>query len=176
MVLPLEISRSLKEPFGKLVLDEDITKKKIKNYIMDCPLLATVGDATTSKLLSFGIIPDLSIVDGRERRKPIDSAKIACLMLDRDQKKLSYMRCSNKPGSVSRRAITTIKHALKKPFPVRVFVYGEEDMLALPLFVMAPDGSVVIYGQPLKGMVIVKVHKDIRQKAQDLISKLAALG
>jgi GTP-dependent dephospho-CoA kinase len=118
----------------------------------------------------------LSVVDGKERRKPIDSVKIACLMLDRDQKKLSYIRCSNKPGSVSRRAVTAIKYALKKPFPVRIFVYGEEDMLALPLFVMAPDGSVVIYGQPLKGMVIVKINKDIRQKAQDLIYKLTALG
>jgi uncharacterized protein (UPF0218 family) len=118
----------------------------------------------------------LAVVDGRERRKPIDSVKIACFMSDRDQKKLSYMRCSNKPGSVSRRAVNTIKYALKKPFPVRIFVYGEEDMLALPLFVMAPDGSVVIYGQPLKGMVIVKINRDIRQKAQDLICKLTALG
>ena len=172
MVLPLEIRRLLKEPFGKLVHDEDITKKKIKSYIRDCPVVATVGDATTVKLLSFGIIPDLSVVDGRERRKPIDSVKIACLMLDRDQN----MRCSNKPGSVSRSAITTIKYALKKPFPVRIFVYGEEDMLALPLFVMAPDGSVVIYGQPLKGMVVVKTNKDIRDKAQALICKLTALG
>jgi len=30
MVLPIEIRRLLKEPFGKLVLDEDITKKKLK--------------------------------------------------------------------------------------------------------------------------------------------------
>jgi GTP-dependent dephospho-CoA kinase len=118
----------------------------------------------------------LSVVDGRERRKPIDSVKIAYFMSDRDQKKVFCMRCSNKPGSVSRRAITTIKYALKKPFPVRIFVYGEEDMLALPLFVMAPDGSVVIYGQPLKGLVIVKINRDIRQKAQDLIYKLTALG
>jgi hypothetical protein len=30
MVLPPEISRLLREPFGELVLDEDITKKKLK--------------------------------------------------------------------------------------------------------------------------------------------------
>ena len=135
-----------------------------------------MGDATTSKLLSFGIIPDLSIVDGRERRSIIDSSKVAYLSLDRGHKKFTHMRCSNKPGSVSRRAIATIKDALKKPFPVRIFVYGEEDMLALPLFVMIPDGSVVIYGQPLKGIVIVKINKDVRQKAQYLIHKITALG
>ncbi len=134
-----------------------------------------MGDATTSKLLSFGIIPDLSIVDGKERRRKIDSSKATYLMLDRDQKKFSHMHCSNKPGSLSRTAITTIKEALKKPFPVQIFVYGEEDMLALPLFVMIPDGSVVIYGQPLKGMVIVKINQDIRLKAQELIYKIIAL-
>lgn len=30
MVLPLEITRSLKDPFGELILDENITKKKLK--------------------------------------------------------------------------------------------------------------------------------------------------
>jgi uncharacterized protein (UPF0218 family) len=60
------------------------------------------------------------------------------------------------------------------PFPVRVFVYGEEDMLALPLFIMVPDGSVVLYGQPLEGMVIVKVNEDIRRKAQYLLDEIRA--
>jgi GTP-dependent dephospho-CoA kinase len=63
---------------------------------------------------------------------------------------------------------------LKAPFPVRVFVYGEEDMLALPLFIMVPDGSVVLYGQPLEGMVIVKVNEDIRRKAQYLLDEIRA--
>jgi GTP-dependent dephospho-CoA kinase len=64
---------------------------------------------------------------------------------------------------------------LKVPFPVRIFVYGEEDMLALPLFIMVPDGSVVLYGQPLEGMIIVKVNEDIRRKAQYLLDKIRAL-
>lgn len=141
---------------------------------MDARILVTVGDATTAKLLSFGIVPDLSVVDGKERRTPLDRTKISPLAEEIEQGRLSYMECSNNAGSISRNAIATIKDALKVPFPVRIFVYGEEDMLALPLFIMVPDGSVVLYGQPLEGMVIVKVNEDIRRKAQYLLDKIRA--
>jgi GTP-dependent dephospho-CoA kinase len=141
---------------------------------VDARILVTVGDATTAKLLSFGIVPDLSVVDGKERRTPIVRTKISPLE-EIEQGRLSYMECSNKAGSISRSAIATIKDALKVPFPVRIFVYGEEDMLALPLFIMVPDGSVVLYGQPLEGMIIVKVNEDIRRKAQYLLDKIRDL-
>ena len=139
---------------------------------MDARILVTVGDATTAKLLSFGIVPDLSVVDGKERRTPMDRTRISPLAKEIEQGRLSYMECSNKAGSISRNAIATIKDALKVPFPVRIFVYGEEDMLALPLFIMVPDESVVLYGQPLEGMVIVKVNEDIRRKAQYLLDEI----
>ena len=136
-------------------------------------MLATVGDATTARLLSFQIIPDVSVVDGKERRIKSSKSKIV-LGGDKDSKNLSFVRCSNKPGSVSRRAISTIRDALKMPFPVRIVVSGEEDLLALPLFVMVPNGSVVLYGQPLEGMVIVRIDEKIRWKARDLLYRIGA--
>jgi uncharacterized protein (UPF0218 family) len=136
-------------------------------------VLATVGDATTARLLLFKIIPDVSIVDGKERRIKSSKFKIV-LGGDKDSKNLSFVRCSNKPGSVSRRAIATIRDALKMPFPVRIVVSGEEDLLALPLFVMVPNGSVVLYGQPLEGMVIVRIDEKIRWKARDLLYRIGA--
>jgi hypothetical protein len=93
-------------------------------------------------------------------------------MLGKNRREVSHMHCSNNPGSISGRAIAVIKDALKGPFPIRIFVCGEEDLLALPLFVMAPDRSVIIYGQPLRGMVIVKINEDIRRTAKDLIYKI----
>ena len=136
-------------------------------------MLATVGDATTARLLLFKIIPDVSIVDGKERR--IKSSKFKIVLGGaKDSKNLSFVRCSNKPGSVSRRAIATIRDALKMPFPVKIVVSGEEDLLALPLFVMVPNGSVVLYGQPLEGMVIVRIDEKIRWKARDLLYRIGA--
>jgi GTP-dependent dephospho-CoA kinase len=131
-----------------------------------------VGDATTSKLISYDIIPDLFIVDGKERRKKRDTSEISSLALEKNRRRVSHMRCSNKPGTISGRAMKVVKDALKGPFPIRIFVCGEEDLLALPLFVMAPDRSVIFYGQPLRGMVIVRMNEDIRTTAKNLIYKI----
>jgi len=42
-----------------------------------------------------------------------------------------------------------------------VYVEGEEDLLTLPVIVLAPESTAVIYGQPMEGLVIVEVtsHK-----------------
>jgi GTP-dependent dephospho-CoA kinase len=131
-----------------------------------------VGDATTSKLFSYDIIPDLFIVDGKERRKKKDTSEISSLMLETNRGRISHMRCSNKAGTISGRAIKVIRDALNGPFPIRIFVFGEEDLLVLPLFVMAPDRSVIIYGQPLRGMVIVRMNQEIRTTAKNLIHNI----
>ena len=134
----------------------------------------TVGDATTARLLLFGIVPDLSVIDGKERRTKTSGSKLVALIEDGDSKSLSFLRCSNRPGTVSRNAIATIREALKMPFPVRILVTGEEDLLALPLFVIVPNGSVVLYGQPLEGMVIVRINEKIRRKAQEMLCRMGA--
>jgi uncharacterized protein (UPF0218 family) len=51
-------------------------------------------------------------------------------------------------------------------------VEGEEDMLALPIFVMASEGAVVLYGQPLEGMVAVKITAAKRKQAKDLMDRI----
>jgi uncharacterized protein (UPF0218 family) len=48
-------------------------------------------------------------------------------------------------------------------------------MLALPLFVMAPLYSVVMYGQPLEGLVLVKVTAAKRKQAKDLMDRIGLL-
>jgi GTP-dependent dephospho-CoA kinase len=134
-------------------------------------MLVTVGDTTTARLLSLGIVPSVSVVDGKERRIKT-TRSIVALNRNDGSENLSLLHCLNKPGSVSRSAIATIKQALKMPFPVRILVTGEEDLLALPLFVMVPNGSVVLYGQPLEGIVIVRVNEEIRCKAMELLNRI----
>jgi len=43
-------------------------------------------------------------------------------------------------------------------------VTGEEDLLALPAIVLAPLGSVVLYGQYDKGVVINEVTEELKKK------------
>jgi uncharacterized protein (UPF0218 family) len=85
---------------------------------------------------------------------------------------IRQLNCSNPAGTISKEAVCILQNALRMSTPVRVIVNGEEDMLALPIFTNAPDGSVVMYGQPLEGMVVVKINPTIRKRAKDLMDRI----
>lgn len=153
----------LKKPFGTLVIDEEITKQKILSMLENVKKIITVGDATTERILSFGITPDIAVIDGVERRSLRDRS-------------INYhakeVLCSNPAGMISEEALLVLQKALEASSPVRIKVQGEEDLLALPLFAMAPKGSVVLYGQPLEGMVLVNVTEEKQDQAKDLMNKI----
>ena len=58
----------LKEPFGVIIKDDDINKESLNQEIGRAHKIITVGDTTTEKLVSLGYIPDISVVDGKEKR------------------------------------------------------------------------------------------------------------
>jgi GTP-dependent dephospho-CoA kinase len=155
--------QKLKRPFGTLIPDKKVTKQKLSSLLKDAKKVIAVGDATTERLFGFGIIPDVAVFDGKERRS-----------------KRSYpanyqaqeIRCTNPAGVISKQAVDVLRGALKSREAVRVLVEGEEDLLALPLFVMAPEGSAVLYGQPLEGMVVVKITTAKQKQAKVLMDKI----
>jgi uncharacterized protein (UPF0218 family) len=58
------------------------------------------------------------------------------------------------------------------PYPVKVIVNGEEDMLTLPIINIAPQETFVLYGQPLQGMVVVNVNLEMQTKAKNLMERI----
>jgi uncharacterized protein (UPF0218 family) len=155
----------LKRPFGELVLEKDISKQRILSMLEGAKKIITVGDATTERLISFGITPDIAVIDGLERRlrrnRSIDSHAKEIL-------------CVNPAGTISKDAVDVLQVALQTPPPITVKVKGEEDMLALPLFMLAPKGSVVLYGQPLEGIVLVYVTEEKQNQAKELMNKISS--
>lgn len=153
----------LKQPFGTLVPDKEVTKQKVESMLKGAGKVVAVGDATTERLISFGIMPDVAVIDGREQRS-----------------KRSYpanyhakeLRCRNPSGTISKDAVEALQDALKAEPPVRVLVEGEEDLLALPAFALAPEGSVVLYGQPLEGLVVVRITPAKQKQAKDLMDRI----
>ncbi|AFU58771.1 protein of unknown function DUF359 [Candidatus Nitrososphaera gargensis Ga9.2] len=156
-------ARLLKQPFGTLVPDKQVTKRKVASVLKGVKQVIAVGDATTERLVSFGIKPDIAVIDGKERRsKRSYSASYSA----------KELHCINPAGTISKEAVQVLQDALRMPSPVRVLVDGEEDMLALPLFTMAPEGSAVLYGQPLEGLVIVKITSAKQKQAKDLMDRI----
>jgi GTP-dependent dephospho-CoA kinase len=153
----------LKRPFGTLVVEKEITKQKIVSMLEEAKKIITVGDATTERILSFGITPDIAVTDDVERRSPRDHS------INYHAKEIF---CTNPAGMISDEAMDVLQKALESSAPIRVKVQGEEDLLALPLFAMAPKGSVVLYGQPLEGIVLVRITEEKQNQANDLTVKI----
>ncbi len=153
----------LKKPFGTLVVEKEINKEKIMLMLDSATKIITVGDATTERIVSFGITPDIAVIDGVERRSLRDRSI---------NYRAKEIFCTNPAGMISEEAIEVLQKALEASSPIRIKVQGEEDLLALPLFAMAPKGSVVLYGQPLEGMVLVNINEEKQNQAKELMDKI----
>ena len=164
----------LKKPFGKLIKQDEISKEKINYLVKGSKSLITVGDASTEKIISYGMIPNLSIIDGVERRIRRTESKISELanLFENSTSKFKQYHCNNPKGTISKEAYNKIKKIIRNRELAIVFINGEEDMLALPVFALAPLGSVVFYGQPLEGIVSVKIDDKIKTKSRNLIDSI----
>ncbi len=155
----------LKEPFGILIHDDEITKEKIFSFIKDSEKIITVGDTTTKKFLDFGFIPNLSIIDNKEKRIVVSDPI--------EYRVDEQIFCKNKPGELDIHVIDIVKKLISLDFDrIQIIIDGEEDIVALPLFVNAPDNWTIFYGQPNEGMVVVKMDKNTRERASDIFNKV----
>jgi len=155
LILPEEYRMLFKEPFG--VLYQSIHKA--------LPFLAgkeiyTVGDVVTHNLQKQGIIPAVAVVDGQTMRSPCTRTPAfhgECL------------RVKNPAGTLTDELICALEHAVRNP-PATVLVDGEEDLAVIPLVLAAPDGAVVLYGQPNKGVVLRVVDNEARETAHRFLA------
>lgn len=164
MHLPDNLRDKLKKPLGLLLKNSDVTKENVLKNIPVGSFVISVGDATTEKLLNYGIIPSLQIVDGLEKRvkRDMPSGNVN-----------TTLSCNNPPAEITIESVQTIKKALQSTKPVRIAVNGEEDLLVLPVVVYAPENAIVLYGQPNEGLVIVSINAEIRNKSQSIMDSMS---
>ncbi|MDA4118372.1 MAG: GTP-dependent dephospho-CoA kinase family protein [Thaumarchaeota archaeon] len=164
-VLNPGLRRKLKRPIGQLFPSVDVQGEEFLSVVTSSSLVVTVGDRVTERLQEItGRSPDVFVVDGMERRAVRDIPKVA---------HASVLRAKNPAGGITEAARRTIKKAFKAKKPVMVIIEGEEDLLALPAVVDAPTGSVVFYGQPLVGVVAVKVDERSKAIALEMLRRMS---
>ena len=160
MKLPDSLRDQLKIPLGLLLPENKADKINIQKHLLPNSYVITVGDRTTKKMIEFGLIPSLQIIDGQEKREKKDPPKLANAI---------ELTVENPAAEITPQSIDVIKNAFTMKPPVRLFVVGEEDLLVLPVCIHAPDNAIVLYGQPNEGLVIVRITPEIRNKAQSIL-------
>lgn len=164
MKLPDSLRDQLKIPMGILIPENQVSKSNIEKHLEKNSYIITVGDRTTEKMISFGLIPSLQIIDNYEKRVKREPTMSQIVYTE--------LECNNPAAEITSASIEIIKKAFTSKTPVRLTVVGEEDLLVIPVCIHAPENSVVLYGQPNEGLVIVKVTPEIRNKTQRLLDSM----
>ena len=164
MQLPDDLRDQLKNPLGNLISDNDPNKENIIKKISAESVLITVGDRTTENMLQLGLKPQIQIIDGLEKRNQ--------RIVPTDDTINTKLSCRNPPGEITEESMQIIKKAFSSEPPVRIIVDGEEDLLVIPVCILAPENSVVMYGQPNEGLVIIQITPEIRAKVQKILNAM----
>jgi len=162
--LPENLRDQLKIPLGDLIKEENVNKENILTKIGSEPIVITVGDRTTENMINLGIMPQIQIVDGLEKRNQ--------RLVPVDDTINTNLSCKNPPGEITEESTQVIQKAFSCKPPVRIIVNGEEDLLVLPVCIFAPENSVVMYGQPNEGLVIIHITPEIRAKVQKILDAM----
>ena len=164
MKLPENLRDQLKIPLGDLIKEENVNKENILTKIGSEPIVITVGDRTTENMINLGIMPQIQIVDGLEKRNQ--------RLVPKDDTINTNLSCKNPPGEITEESTQVIQKAFSCKLPVRIIVAGEEDLLVLSVCILAPENSVVMYGQPNEGLVIIHITPEIRAKVQKILDAM----
>lgn len=162
--LPETVRKFLKKPLGNLLTTLPL------QTITKAPFTISVGDETTKRLLENGIIPHLSVIDfsiGRIKKYE----KIEDLGFSPSMKVVSAV---NPPGILTPSLARAIKESFKDIVAHNkqevIVVDGEEDLATLLCILFAPLSSVVLYGQPKQGLVVVNVTEEKKEEIALLLS------
>jgi uncharacterized protein (UPF0218 family) len=129
--------------------------------------LVCVGDFCSASVLTQGLVPDIIVVDFKTRRGEDEE-------LEEYFDELGWTRISvDSPAGVLTRSMWEgIAEAYKSEERVMVAVQGEEDLATMPCIALAPLESVVLYGMPGEGVVVVRVDEEAKRKVKSVLLQM----
>jgi hypothetical protein len=165
-VLPERLRPVLKRPLGALVSGTDVELGQLLNELIEKekPVkLILVGDSVSRRVTQAGIRADVMVIDNMEKRRRATSYSFG---------KTRVIRARNSPGMIEHEASVAVERAIRGDADL-VEIEGEEDLLTIIAVLAAPVGSLVVYGQPNEGVVLVRVSKERQANAEGILEQMA---
>ena len=167
----LELSgrSDLKSPKGDVfhVKDGPPEQRVVERIQNECPtIVIAVGDVTCATILDEGYTPEVCVIDGITKRGPYER------IFKEDIEYLVY----NPPATLYPETWSAIDTAIHDGLHSVVNVEGEEDLMGFPAVLLAPDNSVMLYGQPDVGIIWVPVNQNNKELARTLLNKMPIIS
>ena len=161
-ILKPEMAQELKQTDSEIYIQSP-------KFLHDSKFIATIGDICTIKIIEEIRAPDLIIVDYKTKR--------SLNLNDKQMNVIKKIDCNtvqviNKAGTISEELYDEIERAIINGEKTMIVVDGEEDLATLPVIIHSQLGAKVIYGMPDKGMVVVDVNQQTKERANKLLERM----
>lgn len=164
--LPDNLRKIFSKPHGELYNTVDVFLKSAQGE----KLLIAVGDETVKKINKIkGYSANLSIVDFKVKRK-LKFSNLGQLGFDENINKISVI---NPQATINNSLNLAIYSFFREPTRRVVLVDGEEDLAVVPCVLLAPLGTLVLYGQPDQGVVAIIVTDEVKAKFFKYLKKFS---
>jgi len=173
--LSSEVELMLKTPFGTLhegpESDHAVALTKALQSIESDSKIVAVGDVTVFGLLKLSCIPDIALIDGMTKRDNWPNSKLI------DHSKFDIVSTAHNPAGkltpqlfeTCKSAVNSLNHGSKS----LIVVEGEEDLSPIVLHLMLPVDSVIIYGQPGRGVVTRVTDLETKKNCRAILELMA---
>jgi cytidyltransferase-like protein len=155
--VPEHMKERLRVPLGEVVIDTKELLSKIKH--LKSKRLISVGDVVTTSLREAGVTPTVAVIDYRTRRESLPT-------------NTSKQGLVNEAGTIEPKTVEKLAEAIRSGKNQEIVISGEEDLLALPAILLAPLGSIVVYGQYGLGVVLVHVTEEFKESMRTLMLEI----
>lgn len=143
----------MQERIGLLITGEIPEPYKTLKGMLAGEKVIAIGDVVAENMLKVGIEPDMIVVDGKSMRTN-RMKKIEC-----------DITVKNPASELTEELISAVRKGYK-----RIFVEGEEDLAALPAILYAESNTLVVYGVPSEGIMVIRPTEENKQKVKDVLA------
>lgn len=169
--LPEKMREELAKPHGRLYRGHGDQLLLEVEEVKDCKLLCCVGDLVSASAVRVGLNPDIAVIDGKTLRE--DKVDFDYEFFD------EKIDAFNPAGYITCELISALRKAIDfagKGKKVLVFVDGEEDLAVIPLGLLLPEKSLVIYGQPHEGVVALVIDNNKKFLILNILNRMEVVG
>lgn len=169
------LDSELKIPMGELFMGpEDDPEVAMLATLDSLPeprgIIVAVGDVTVKTLIDMGFTPQIGLIDGMTKREELaDEDKVNTSVF------AHILHAENPPGQLTPMLRMAIENAIFADESVVISVEGEEDLAPILIHLIAPLGTIVLYGQPRLGVVMRVTDIATKERCRDLLSQFEIL-
>ncbi len=163
----------LSKPVGKLYEGKGPEVIKKIQEIENAAIFVTVGDLVTLYTFQAGLEPDIAIIDFKTERSSLGNSEKD--LLEEFTGNYIKIRVENPQGHLTEELVEALIHAVESE-KTCIIVDGEEDMAALPLALILPEKSLMLFGMPGRGIIAYSVNQEDKVLISRIVEEMEEIG